>query len=122
MLNYKYTTTLLILILNLLFSSCSEAIEEYTSRDIVIVTLEINDVKKINKINFNGNETNISISKNDLINKKELKFKFPNSGEGVFNLCVENNIDTICVEGYVEGGYRPVLEFKGNEFKWKYFD
>ncbi len=106
---------------NFIILSCSnnDTVEEYTSREIVIITLKIDDFKEVNKIELIHNGTLMTLLKPEFINKKEVKLKFPNSGEGTFKLCIETMTENICSnEAYIEGGYRPIILFKDNKIEF----
>lgn len=99
-----------------------EKIEGLKSNEILVVTLEILDEMDINEISLTSNGGTDKIKGDQIENIKKIKLKTPQSGEGTFTICIYTKTDTLCSqESYVEGGYRPKLRLKNNEFetlKW----
>ena len=99
-----------------------EKIEGLKSNEILVVTLEILDEMDINEISLTSNGGTDKIKGDRIENKKRIKLKTPQSGEGTFTICIYTKTDTLCSqESYVEGGYRPKLRLKNNKFetlKW----
>ncbi|HRP90157.1 MAG TPA: hypothetical protein PKX92_08960 [Edaphocola sp.] len=101
-----------------------EKIEGYTSHEILVVTLDIEEDLTIEKITLRssfGLYTDSILGK-EIGNKTTIKLKCPQKGEGTFSICVFTNKDTLCSQdSYIEGGYRPRLKLKNNKFetlKW----
>lgn len=95
-----------------------EKIEGLKSNEILVVTLEILDGIEINKITLTSNGGTDKINGDQIENKKKIKLKTPQSGEGTFKICVYAKTDTLCSQdSYIEGGYRPKLRLKNNKFE-----
>lgn len=95
-----------------------EKIEGLKSNEILVVTLEILDDIEINEIILTSNGATDKIKGDQIENKKKIKLKTPQSGEGTFKICVYAKTDTLCSkDSYVEGGYRPKLRLKNNKFE-----
>ena len=95
-----------------------EKIEGLKSNEILVVTLEILDDIEINEIILTSNGATDKIKGDQIENKKKIKLKTPQSGEGTFKICVYAKTDTLCSQdSYVEGGYRPKLRLKNNKFE-----
>lgn len=95
-----------------------EKIEGLKSNEILVVTLEILDDIEINKITLTSNGGTDKINGDQIENKKKIKLKTPQSGEGTFKICVYAKTDTLCSQdSYIEGGYRPKLRLKNNKFE-----
>ena len=113
---------LLVLISATALTSCNsdDKIEGYKSHEILVVKLDIEDDLTIEKITLRSSYGRFtdSILRNELGNKKTIKLKCPQKGEGTFSICVFTNKDTICSkDSYIEGGYRPRLKLKNNKFE-----
>lgn len=95
-----------------------EKIEGLKSNEILVVTLEILDDIEINEIILTSNGATDKIKGDQIQNKKKIKLKTPQSGEGTFKLCLHTKTDTLCSQdSYIEGGYRPKLRLKNNKFE-----
>jgi len=95
-----------------------EKIEGLKSNEILVVTLEILDDIEINEITLTSNGATDKIKEDQIQNKKKIKLKTPQSGEGTFKICVYAKTDTLCSQdSYIEGGYRPKLRLKNNKFE-----
>ncbi|WKZ76299.1 MAG: hypothetical protein QY303_05240 [Vicingaceae bacterium] len=95
-----------------------EKIEGLKSNEILVVTLEILDDIEINEIILTSNGATDKIKGDQIQNKKKIKLKTPQSGEGTFKICVYAKTDTLCSQdSYIEGGYRPKLRLKNNKFE-----
>jgi hypothetical protein len=113
---------LLVLISATALTACSsdDKIEGYKSHEILVVKLDIEDDLPIEKITLRSSygQFTDSISRQEIGNKKTIKLKCPQKGEGTFSICVFTNKDTICSkDSYIEGGYRPRLKLKNNKFE-----
>jgi hypothetical protein len=118
----KIIFRLLVLISATALTACNsdDKIEGYKSHEILVVKLEIEDDLTIEKITLRSSYGRFtdSILRNELGNKKTIKLKCPQKGEGTFSICVFTNKDTICSkDSYIEGGYRPRLKLKNNKFE-----
>ncbi len=101
-----------------------ETITGYKSHEILVVTLDIEDSVTFNKITLQssyGKYTDSVLGKK-VNNKRTIKLKCPQKGEGTFSLHVITNKDTLYYRGgYIEGGYRPRLKLKNKKIetvKW----
>lgn len=111
-----YTLTALTLTV---LTNCNndEKIEGLKANEILVVTLEILDDIEINEIILSSNGGTDKIKGDQIENKKIIKLKTPQNGEGTFKICVYTKKDTLCTQNsYVEGGYRPKLRLKNNKF------
>jgi hypothetical protein len=113
---------LLVLISATALTACNsdDKIEGYKSHEILVVKLDIEDDLTIEKITLRSSygQFTDSILRNEIGNKKTIKLKCPQKGEGTFSICVFTNKDTICSkDSYIEGGYRPRLKLKNNKFE-----
>ena len=103
----------------IIFSTCNndEKIKGLKPNQILVVTLEIADDIEVRKVTLTSSDGIDSISGNQIRNKK-IKLKAPQSGEGLFSVCIFTATDSICSQKtYIEGGYRPKLRFKNNKFE-----
>ena len=113
---------LLVLISATVLTACNsdDKIEGYKPNEILVVKIDIEDELKIEKITLRssyGQFTDIILGK-EIGNKKSIKLKCPQIGEGTYSICVYTDIDTICSnDSYIEGGYRPRLKLKNNKFE-----
>lgn len=104
--------------------SCNnvEKIEGLKPNEILVVTLEVLDNVEINEITLTSTSGTDKINGDQIENKKRIKLKTPQNGEGTFKICVYTKIDTLCSQdSYIEGGYRPKLRLKDSKFetlKW----
>ncbi|MEQ1734138.1 MAG: hypothetical protein ABL940_10715 [Bacteroidia bacterium] len=111
-------------ITGLIACNSDDKIEGYKYREILVVTLDIEDDLTIEKITLHSSfgQYTDSISRKEIGKKKTIKLKCPQKGEGTFSICVFTDKDTLCSKGsYIEGGYRPRLKLKNNKFetlKW----
>ena len=78
----------------------------------VKVTLNVENNKNIEKIEFSSNGNLITIDKKEIISNNRFVYNFENKGEGTFKTCIYKLNDTICSESYVEQGYEPKLKFE----------
>jgi hypothetical protein len=113
---------LLVLISATALTACNsdDKIEGYKSHEILVVKLDIEDDLTIEKITLRSSYGQVtdSILRNEIGNKKTIKLKCPQKGEGTFSICVFTNKDTICSkDSYIEGGYRPRLKIINNKFE-----
>jgi|GEM_PF-1930832 len=118
----KIIFRLLVLITATALTACNsdEKIEGYKSHEILVVTLDIEDDLTIEKITLRSSygQFTDSILRQEIGNKKTIKLKCPQKGEGLFSICVFTNKDTLCSkDSYIEGGYRPRLKLKNNKFE-----
>ncbi len=118
----KIFLRLLVLISATALTACNsdDKIEGYKSHEILVVKLDIEDDLTIEKITLRSSygQFTDSILRNEIGNKKTIKLKCPQKGEGTFSICVFTNKDTICSkDSYIEGGYRPRLKLKNNKFE-----
>ncbi|MNR00802.1 hypothetical protein D3C85_1165860 [compost metagenome] len=103
-----------------LLTSCNndEKIEGLKPNEILVVTLEVLDNIEINEITLTSTGGTDKINGDQIENKKRIKLKTPQSGEGTFKICVYAKTDTLCSQdSYIEGGYRPKLRLKNNKFE-----
>ncbi len=101
-------------------SNTNEKIEGLKSFEILVVTLDLETTNNIEKIILNKSQRQPadSILKFEIADKKTIRLKCPQQGEGTFSICVYTPNDTLCSqEHYVEGGYRPKLKLKNNKFE-----
>lgn len=92
-----------------------EKIKGFKTHEILVVTLNIDDNVVIEKIILKSSFKNHSdsILKHEIGDKKIIKLKCPQKGEGTFSICVYTSKDTLCSqEEYCEGGYRPKMNLK----------
>ncbi|MCL2329377.1 MAG: hypothetical protein FWC39_12805 [Bacteroidetes bacterium] len=95
-----------------------EKVEGFKPHQIIVVTLEIEDNIDIEQIILISTEGTDTIIGSQIDNKKKIKLKNPQFGEGLFSICVYTPTDTLCSqESYIEGGYRPKLKLKNNVFE-----
>ena len=95
-----------------------EKIEGLKANEILVVTLEILDDIKINEITLTSTGGTDKINGDQIENRKKIKLKTPQSGEGTFTICIYTKTDTLCSQdSYIEGGYRPKLRLKNNKFE-----
>jgi len=95
-----------------------EKIEGLKPNEILVVTLEILDDIDIDEITLTSNGATDKIKGDQIENKKKIKLKTPQSGEGTFKICVYTKTDTLCSQdSYIEGGYRPKLRLEDNKFE-----
>ena len=95
-----------------------EKIKGLKSNEILVVTLEILDDIKINEITLTSTGGTDKINGDQIENRKKIKLKTPQSGEGTFTICIYTKTDTLCSQdSYIEGGYRPKLRLKNNKFE-----
>lgn len=84
----------------------------------MVVTLDIADDIDVKQIILTASGGRDIITRNQIDNKRKVKLKTPQRGEGTFSICVFTETDTLCSQdSYIEGGYRPKLELKNREFK-----
>ena len=101
-------------------TSCDseDKIDGYESNEILVVTIDVVDdffIQKITLISTGGID---EILGNKIENRKKIKLKTPQSGEGAFKICIYTMSDTLCSRGYyIEGGYRPRLRLKNKTFE-----
>ena len=118
----KTNFRLLVLIFVVALTACNsdDKIEGYKSDEILVVKLDIEDDFPIEKITLRSSygQFTDSILRQEIGNKKTIKLKCPQKGEGTFSICVFTDKDTICSkDSYIEGGYRPRLKLKNNKFE-----
>ena len=118
----KIIFRILVLISATIIIACNseDKIEGYKSYEILVVKLDIEDDLTIEKITLRSSYGKFtdSILIQEISNKKTIKLKCPQIGEGTFSLCVFTKKDTICSkDSYIEGGYRPRLKLKNNKFE-----
>ncbi len=110
------------LIFTVALTACNsdDKIEGYKSHEILVVKLDIEDDLPIEKITLRSSygQFTDTITLQEIGNKKTIKLKCPQKGEGTFSVCVFTDKDTICSkDSYIEGGYRPRLKLKNNTFE-----
>lgn len=101
-------------------SNCNndEKIKGLKSNEILVVTLNISDDFDIEKITLTSTGGTDEISGSQIENREKVKLKTPQHGEGIFKICVYTPTDTFCSQdSYIEGGYRPKLRLKNNNFE-----
>lgn len=113
---------LLVLTFVVALTACNsdDKIEGYKSHEILVVKLDIEDDLQIEKITLRSSygQFTDSISRKEIGNRKSIKLKCPQKGEGTFSICVYTDKDTIrSKDSYIEGGYRPRLKLKNNKFE-----
>jgi hypothetical protein len=113
---------LLVLIFVVALTACNsdDKIGGYKSHEILVVKLDIEDDFPIEKITLRSSygQFTDSILRQEIGNKKTIKLKCPQKGEGTFSICVFTDKDTICSkDSYIEGGYRPRLKLKNSKFE-----
>lgn len=118
----KIIFTLLTFIVAAALGACNhkDTIEGYKSHEILVVTLEVADDSKIEKVILNSSyrHFNDSVFGSTIEDKSAIKLKCPQISEGTFSICVYTNKDTLCSDDYyIEGGYRPRLRLKNNKFE-----
>lgn len=118
----KIIFRLLVLIFVVALTACNsdDKIEGYKSHEILVVKLDIEDDFTIEKITLRSSygQFTDSILRQEIGNKKTIKLKCPQKGEGTFSICVFTDKDTICSkDSYIEGGYRPRLKLKNSKFE-----
>ncbi len=125
----KITVPALFILTTLLLAACNsdlsyDKIEGFKYGEILVVILDLEDTLEIEKITLKSSHSKFidSVSKKEIGNKKTIKLKCPQIGEGAFSVCVFTKKDTLCSkDSYVEGGYRPKLklrkDLKNNKFE-----
>src|SRR4051812_25910271 len=93
-----YEVILILIVAALTACNSEEKIEGYKSHEILIVTLVIEDKIDIEKITLNSSygQLSDSILRNEIGNKKTIKLKCPQIGEGTYSICVYAHKDTFC--------------------------
>lgn len=107
-------TTLIIL------TSCNseDKIEGLKANEILVVTLDIADDINIKQVNLTSTGGTDKILGTQIDNKRKVKLKTPQRGEGTFSICVFTATDTFCSrQNYIEGDYRPKLKLKNSNFE-----
>lgn len=116
----KITLPVFFILTTILLTACNpdlsyDKIEGFKYSEILVVTLDIEDTLKIEKITLKSSYSKYtdSIIGKEIGNKKTIKLKCPQIGEGTFVVCVFTKKDTLCSkDSYIEGGYRPKLKLK----------
>lgn len=111
---------LLFLFISSVLTSCNseDKIDGYKSNEILVVTIDIVDDFDIEKIILTSTGGIDEILGNNIENRKKIKLKTPQFGEGSFKICIYTISDTLCSQGlYIEGGYRPRLRLKNKKFE-----
>lgn len=95
-----------------------EKITGLRANEILVVTLNIEDDIDIKQITLTSTGGADKILGNQIDDKRKVKLKTPQYGEGTFSICVYTLTDTLCSKAsYIEGGYRPKLRLKNNKFE-----
>lgn len=116
----KYWAIILATLFILTSCNSDDKIKGYKSHEILVVKLDIEDDLTIEKITLRSSygQFTDSILGTEIRNKKCIKLKCPQRGEGTYSICVFTNKDTLCSKNsYIEGGYRPILKLKNNKFE-----
>ena len=116
---YILTSLTLIILTN---CNNDEKIKGLRANEILAVTLVISDDIDVKQITLTSTGGSDKILGNQIDNKRKVKLKTPQRGEGTYSICVYTATDTLCSqESYIEGGYRPKIRLKNNKFetlKW----
>lgn len=108
----------------IILTNCNndEKIKGLRANEILAVTLDISDDIDVKQITLTSTNGSVKILGNQINNKRKVKLKTPQHGEGTYSICVYTATDTLCSqESYIEGGYRPKIRLKNNKFetlKW----
>ena len=116
----KTTFILLFLLTAMVLTSCNseDKIDGYKSNEILIVTIDIIDDFDIEKITLTSTGGTDEILGNKIENRRKIKLKTTQLGEGTFKICIYTKADTLCSQdSYIEGGYRPKLRLKNYRFE-----
>ena len=106
----------LFFVLGIFFVRCSsERIMHVGSSSDVVVTVTLTEKEGLQSVWFEANDENFEIIREEIEAVDQIVFGFTCAGEGEYSICVYGESDTICEEGYVENGYRPELEWTGEE-------
>ena len=106
----------LFFVLGIFLMRCSsERIMDVGSGSDVVVTVTLTEKEGLQSVWFEANDENFQVSRDELEAVDQIVFGFTCAGEGEYSICVYGESDTICEEGYVENGYRPELEWTGEE-------
>jgi len=81
----------------------------------VVVKVTLTEKEGLQSVWFKANYENFEISREEIEAVDQIVFGFTCAGEGEYSICMYGESDTICEEGYVENGYRPELEWTGEE-------
>lgn len=83
--------------------------------ETLIVTLYIADDIDVNQIILTSTGGTDKILGSQINDKRKIKLKTPQLGEGVYSICIYTATDTLCSQdNYIESGYRPKLRLKNN--------
>ena len=114
----KFLTSIITTLIILTSCNSEDKIDGLKSNEILVVTLEIADNIEIKEIILTSSGGTDRITGEQIDDKKKIKLKTPQSGEGTFTICVYTQTDTLCSQdSYIEGGYRPKLKLKDNKFE-----
>ena len=111
---------LLFMITATVLTSCNseDKIDGYKSNEIIVVTIDIVDDFDIEKITLTSTGGKDEILGNKIEDRKNIKLKTPQLGEGTYTICIYTTTDTLCSQdSYIEAGYRPKLRLKNNKFE-----
>jgi len=120
----KFFVTTFLFIFYFIFTSCNtnDKIEGLKSNEIIVITVNLEIFDRIEKITLVSKFGRDSLIQEQIGDKRRIKLKCPMKGEGVYNICVYTEKDTICSnENYAEGGYRPVLKLKEKKIEFENF-
>ena len=93
----------------------SERIMHLGSVSDVVVTVTLTSKEGLQIVWLEASDENFQVSREELEAVGQIVFGFTCAGEGEYSICVYGESDTICYVGYVENGYRPELEWTGQE-------
>lgn len=93
----------------------SERIIHVGSGNDVVVTVSLTEKEGLQSVWFEANDDNFEVSRKEIETVDQIVFGFTCAGEGEYSICVYGESDTICASGYVENGYRPELQWTGQE-------
>jgi hypothetical protein len=114
----KFYTPALFLLSSAFSCNNNDSFNEYNKNKKLVVTIKIADNIKIEKIKLTSSGGTDSLLFKEIENKEELILKTPQTGEGIFSICIYTFNDTICSpESYIEGGYRPKLKLINNKLE-----
>ena len=87
----------------------------------VVVKVTLTEKEGLQSVWFEASDEKFQVSREELEAVDQIIFGFTCAGEGEYSICLYGESDTICNGGYVENGYRPELEFTGQEILTKSF-
>ena len=106
----------LFFVLGIFLVRCSnERIMDVGSGSDVVVTVTLTEKEGLQSVWLEANDENFEVIREEIEAFDQIVFGFTCAGEGEYSICVYGESDTICYVGYVENGYRPELEWTGQE-------